>query len=116
VPLCLVYIPSPAVSYRFANDVVEVQPLGSRASAFAPGDLIARSQALRARVEALALRGGYAFVDPTPAVLRNTRGELLHGPTDVRHFNRLGYTLLGNQVSACVSAPEQSRTGGSPGR
>ena len=38
-----------------------------------------------------------------PAVQRNTRRELLHGPTDVRHFNRLGYTLLGNQVSGCVA-------------
>jgi hypothetical protein len=104
VPLCLVYIPSPAVSYRFAREPVEVQPLGSRPSAYASETLLARSEALRGRVAGIARRGGYAFVDPTPAVRRNTQRELLHGPTDVRHFNRLGYTLLGNQVSGCIAA------------
>lgn len=97
--VCVVYIPSPAASYASARPEIVIQPLGSRRETFPAEVVRERSDALRARVGAIAGRLGLDFVDATEPVRRNARLEVLHGPTDVRHFNQKGYTLLGNVLA-----------------
>lgn len=99
--LCVVYVPSPAASYQLGGEGVRVQVFEGRPDVYRPERIEERSRELRDRVGALVAGLGLDYVDPTDAVRRNTRIELLHGPTDMRHFNRLGYTLLGNAASRC---------------
>lgn len=97
--VCVVYIPSPAATYESARPTIVIQPLGRREDEYPAEVVRARSDALRARVGTIARRLGLDFVDTTEPVRRNARVNILHGPTDVRHFNELGYTLLGNVVA-----------------
>jgi hypothetical protein len=99
---CVVYIPSPAASYEPARGEFQLQLLGQRPRVYPREIVEARSRDLRRRVAEIAARSGSDFVDPTPQVRLRARDELLHGPTDVRHFNRAGYTVLGEAASRCV--------------
>lgn len=95
----VVYLPSPAAVYEFVEDDVVLQPLSSRPYVYPVGVIQARSAEVRSRIEAIARRHAAGFVDPTAALASAARARAIHGPEDWRHFNRDGYTLLGEILS-----------------
>lgn len=93
--LRLVYIPSPLACYPIETPEVHAQSYEGRGEE-RPAELVrARSDELRARVEAIARAAGFAFVDATPALRAAAEVGLVHGPRDVNHLNRAGYEALG---------------------
>ncbi|HXK26574.1 MAG TPA: hypothetical protein VMS55_28180 [Myxococcota bacterium] len=107
--LCLLRVPSPATLYEFDEAQVSVQ--GLRNTPGAPGaEIRARSDELGQRAQELALRHGARFVDALPPLREAAQRELVHGPRDWRHLNRLGQTVLGETAQACLAAPAPART------
>lgn len=100
--VCVVYIPSPAACYAWSGAAAHLQTFGGRPAVHAPEAIGARSGELRRRVAGIAAARGARFVDPTPELVRRARRVLIHGPTDMRHFNREGYTILGRAAATCA--------------
>jgi hypothetical protein len=91
----LVYIPSPMACYEFSSARVAVRSYEGRESHYDASRSVPRSDELRERARRVAEACGFGWIDATPRVREAARGELLHGPRDFGHFNRAGYTLLG---------------------
>jgi len=91
----LVYIPSPMACYEFSSPRVCVRSYEERESLYGASAARPRSDELRERVERIAAECGFGWIDATPRVREAARADLLHGPRDFGHFNRAGYTLLG---------------------
>ncbi len=89
------YLPgSQSVTVQIYHDGEEVQPAA---------DVAAQSDLICQELSAIAARQGMRFVDTRPALRAAARGALIHGPLDWRHFNRTGYTRLGETVAAVLS-------------
>ncbi len=101
--LLLVYLPSPASSYSFARAPVVLQPTAGRPHRYSVREIAVRSAELRERMAAMAAKHQIEFLDVTPAIRASAREQILHGPRDWRHFNRLGYEVLGEQVSRAMA-------------
>jgi lysophospholipase L1-like esterase len=100
----LVYIPSPMACYEFSSSRVNVRSYEGRESIFPASAAMPRSDELRARVQRIAEACGFGWIDATPRVRAAARSELLHGPKDFGHFNRAGYTLLGEILAEGLSS------------
>jgi hypothetical protein len=103
--VCLLYVPSPAALYEFADEPVSVQGLRVQEARFPSAAIRARSAELGARLRALAARAGDRFVDATPPLREAARAELLHGPRDWMHLNQPGQRALGASAAACLATP-----------
>jgi len=55
------------------------------------------------RLRDLAGRHGQSFIDARPALREAASRGIIHGPLDWKHFNRVGYTRLGERVAAALS-------------
>lgn len=102
--VALVYIPSPMSCYEFSSPRVRVKSYEDREPLYDSAALMPRSDELRVRVEHIAGEAGFGWIDATPRLREAARGELLHGPKDFGHFNRAGYTLLGEILAEGLSA------------
>ncbi|MGZ8403774.1 MAG: SGNH/GDSL hydrolase family protein [Rhodoplanes sp.] len=110
VPVTVVYIPSPAASYRHAADEVLAKDFthrfapdtggaGAEGPSFPVSRVFAYSQRLCRRIREVSLQQGAAFVDLRPAFRQAGARQALHGPTDWNHPNEAGYRLLGATVA-----------------
>jgi hypothetical protein len=97
--LTLVYLPSPVTCYEIRSPIVRAQSYEGRGTDFDAERVVARSDALRARVAAIAADRGIAFVDATPALRERARVEPVHGPVDGGHLNRAGYEVLADLLA-----------------
>jgi lysophospholipase L1-like esterase len=95
----LVYLPAPMSCYAFSSPNVRVKSYEGRESLYPAAAPMPRSDELRARVERIAAEAGFGWIDATPRLREAARGALLHGPKDFGHFNRAGYTLLGEVLA-----------------
>jgi lysophospholipase L1-like esterase len=102
--VALVYLPSPMATYEFSSPHVRVRSYEGRGSIHDSGAARARSDELRVRVQRIAQESGCGWIDATPRLRAAARGELLHGPQDFGHFNRAGYTLLGEILAEGLAA------------
>jgi hypothetical protein len=100
--ICLVYIPAPVSCYALESESVRVQPFGGREGVHAAVRVRSRSDQLERRVAAIAARHGLQHVDSRPPLREEAARRLIHGPRDMNHFNRAGYTVLGEAVLACL--------------
>jgi hypothetical protein len=111
-PGTVIYIPSPASTYRHASaeivgrDIYE--PELSRKSghavlvdgpSFAVAAVYARSQHICEGIRAAALQNGAGFVDSRPTLRAAGARAPIHGPHDWKHLNETGYRLLGALVA-----------------
>ncbi|HUR27677.1 MAG TPA: SGNH/GDSL hydrolase family protein, partial [Planctomycetota bacterium] len=96
----VVYLPSPLSCYELESSEVNTRVAdASRPTAFPASAVTQRSDVLRDRVRAFAAKHGVAFIDATPELRAAARAELVHGPKDAGHFNRTGYTVLGELLA-----------------
>jgi hypothetical protein len=100
--ICLVYIPAPVSCYALDSESVRVQPFGGREGVHTAARVRSRSDQLERRVAAVAARHGLRHVDSRPPLREEAARRLIHGPRDWNHFNRAGYTVLGEAALGCL--------------
>ena len=111
-PTTVVYIPSPAASYRHAGPSVTAKDFthrflpdasGSSTTAQRPSfpvsAVYAYSQRLCQKIRDASLKEGVSFVDLRSAFRQAGVRQAVHGPTDWNHPNEAGYRLLGAVVA-----------------
>ena len=112
VPTTVVYIPSPATTYRQANpeviggDVYAPQESRNAGRAvvvdgrtFPSSAIYVRSQRICEGIRAATLRNGAAFLDTRPILRAAGARQPVHGPRDWKHVNETGYRLIGALVA-----------------
>jgi hypothetical protein len=111
-PTTVVYIPSPAASYRHAGASVTAKDFthhflpdanGSSTTAQGPSfpvsEVYAYSQRLCQKIRGASLKEGVSFIDLRRAFRQAGARQAVHGPTDWNHPNEAGYRLLGAIVA-----------------
>lgn len=103
IPLTVALMPSVLTTYELANDTVSIQTY-QRGARFHPASRVATaSDAICSDLQAIVRGQGARFIDLRPAMRNAARHERLHGPRDWKHFNRAGYTVVGETVAAALS-------------
>jgi len=111
VPVTMVYVPSPLTIYRHAQDDVSYCSFFS--AGLAPRALSERHHDLmRDMVARISADQRVDFVDATPALREAASANVIHGPQDWDHLNKIGYEALGTLVAARLqeSPEDRSRT------
>jgi hypothetical protein len=101
--IAVVYIPAPLSCYALATQ--RVSAAGRRPSADGLHDAArveANSDRIADGIRLASERNGATFVDLRAPIRTVTREEPVHGPLDFAHFNRRGYELLTEVVSATI--------------
>jgi hypothetical protein len=99
VPITMVYVPSPLAIYREAGDMI------SFCSATGAG-LVAKQASerhhdlIRDMVARISAEQHVDFIDATPALRAAATTNVIHGPHDWDHLNKIGYQVLGTFVAA----------------
>lgn len=102
VPVEVVYIPAALSVYRHAGDTV-TYCIGSNIVGTAPTAKVERNHAfIRDLARDIAGRQGIPFLDATPALQAAASTQVVHGPRDWDHLNKIGYQALGSLVAARV--------------
>lgn len=102
-PITVVLLPSVLTSYLPASDSVTVQIYHDGDEVQPAADVAAQSDLICRELSAVAARQGVRFVDARPALRAAGQDALIHGPLDWRHFNRAGYTRLGETVASVLT-------------
>ncbi len=96
----VVYLPSVMTSYRHVENMglAHIQVRGRPKRAVSISFMEKRSDHICKLINAATSRVGATFIDVRSAVRKATRREILHGPRDGSHFNKLGYEVLATAV------------------
>ena len=103
----LVHLPSVLTSYRHAGAEVMVEIDDGSDRPWPAAAIAVRSDEICERLAAIASKVGIGFLDSRPALRALATTTLIHGPRDYRHFNRAGYTRLGETVAAALAGTAQ---------
>lgn len=99
VPVEVVYIPAALSVYRHAGDTV-TYCIGSDIVRTAPTAKVERNHGfIRDLAQDIAGRQGIPFLDATPALRAAASAQVIHGPRDWDHLNKIGYQALGSLVA-----------------
>jgi hypothetical protein len=111
-PVMIVYVPSPLSSYRLLsahvsaqNHVLNQLSDPDRASYYPKERVAENSNLICALIRAATIEQGAGFLDLRPAVRAASANEMIHGPRDLKHFNREGQKVLGGEVAKRVDTP-----------
>lgn len=112
----VVYIPSPASTYRQANPEVISKDVFIPAESQSTGRLVIvdgrpfpaagiyeHSQRICEKIRAATIRQDVAFIDARPVMRKAAALQAIHGPRDWNHPNERGYRLLGKLVADHVN-------------
>jgi hypothetical protein len=116
IPTTVVYIPSPAATYRQANPEVVSKDVFIPAESQRSGRLVIvdgrsfpapgiyeHSQRICEKIRTATVRQGVAFIDARPVVRKAGAVQAIHGPRDWNHPNERGYRLLGTLVAEHIN-------------
>ncbi|MBK19732.1 MAG: hypothetical protein CMM52_12940 [Rhodospirillaceae bacterium] len=94
------YIPSVMTSYRHAGEVgiAHIQVRGRPKRPIPIKFMEERSDRICGLILEASIRAGARFIDVRPSIWEATKSDILHGPRDASHFNKLGYEVLGKTV------------------
>lgn len=105
-PVLVVYLPSPLSSYRLLGSQVSIQRyVMDRATRYPKKRVAEYSNAICLLIRAATIGHGAAFLDFRPAIRTASGRDMLHGPRDFRHFNRIGMEVLGQAVAERINRP-----------
>lgn len=90
----VVYIPSPLSCYEIVSPQVSIQTYPDRKAIHDAADVSRNNEFIRREIRRATEDLGLTFIDPTDAIRKTTRTEFLHGPSEWKHFNKRGYTVL----------------------
>lgn len=98
-PVHVIYIPSVLSSYKLAAGNVRTSGYRDIPGNEYPSDLVyRRSDSICRSIELASKKHGVNFGDTRPMIRSESENTLLHGPQDITHFNKAGYTTLGKAV------------------
>jgi hypothetical protein len=100
----VIRIPAPLSSYEIASKRVHVQTYEGRSALYQAASVEQHCEIIGASLSASAQEHGMGFLDLRPAILEATRQRIVHGPSDWRHSNQEGYTLIGRKIAAYLAA------------
>ncbi len=100
----VVYLPSPASVYELKSTEVGIGSYYGRNEIFPVNAVQERSDFMAKTVAEICRKKDVVFFDPRPGLKAAARDHLIHGPKDWKHFNRSGYTVLGNEVANLLSS------------
>ncbi|MGH0030638.1 MAG: hypothetical protein ACQGVC_12665 [Myxococcota bacterium] len=112
VPLLLVFVPAPVTTYPMSSPRISILSgvEGDTEARLVPRRAVAaRSDAVCARLVAVAEALDLGFLDARHALWPVARREFIHGPKDWAHFNRAGYTALGEALAPAVEEQPLAR-------
>src|SRR5207237_2793714 len=98
----IVDVPSVLTNYHFASPTVTIQTYQNGSAEQEAARIPIRSDAICRRLLASAEKHGAVFVDARPAMREAASREVIHGPLDWSHPNKIGYTRLGETVAAAL--------------
>ena len=98
--IAVVYVPAPLSTYRIVGSEVEVSMPGNAPIIRAPAERVASNSDLTcALVREASVRHGVGFVDARPPLRQAAANEVIHGPRDWEHFNKIGYRVFGEVLA-----------------
>lgn len=108
IRITVVHVPSVLTTYRLPEASVTVEFPDHSSTVHSATSVAARSNEICKRLRGITLEAGGDFFDARPAMRELGSQEIIHGPRDWTHFNRTGYTRLGDTVAAVLS--EEGKT------
>lgn len=100
----VVYIPAPLSCYELSSTNARARVTQPGREKLVPSTKVKlRSDELRARVAAISASRHVALIDATDELRAASATEVLHGPIDGHHFNRAGYTVLGEVLARALA-------------
>lgn len=106
IKITVVHLPSVLSTYRLFGPSVTVEVPDDNSTVHASIDVASRSDEICRRLHDITVDFGIGFVDARLAIRELATREVIHGPRDWTHFNRAGYTRLGETVAAALTGDE----------
>jgi hypothetical protein len=116
-PMTLVYIPSPAATYRHATaevishdiyvPITDASQIGTErwidGIVFPVAAVYASSQKICKKIREVSIAQGISFIDTRPVLRAAAMTRPLHGPRDWNHLNENGYRALGTYLASRIT-------------
>ncbi len=103
IKITVVHLPSVLSTYELVGPSVTVEVPADKSSTIHKSiDVASRSDEICRRLRDVTLGSGANFFDARPSMRALGAREIIHGPRDWTHFNRAGYTRLGETVAAAL--------------
>lgn len=96
--ILVVYIPSPLASYELASQNVSIETYHDRDEIYDAADVARKNGFVSNTIKSITERKGFVFINATEAIRMASQKELLHGPSEWKHFNKRGYTVLAEAI------------------
>jgi hypothetical protein len=106
VKITIVHLPSVLSTYNLVGPNVTVETFDKSTVVRRASDVDFRSDDICRRLRHIVLNSGADFFDARPVMRALGEQEIIHGPRDWTHFNRAGYTRLGEAVAATLNEQE----------
>ncbi len=100
----IVYIAAPLSLYEVASELGSVQTYLHRETLYPAVKVTEFSDRIRKKIGQVARRYQVGFLDPTETLREAARQQAIHGPGDWKHFNEVGYRLLGRAIADYLRA------------
>lgn len=99
----VVYIPTPLSSYVLASEKVSIRTLYKKQNPiYNAEDVAPNSDMIAGRIKEITEEKQIVFIDARESVRNAARKELVHGPLDWGHFNKVGYTALAEAIISYI--------------
>ena len=106
--ISVVYLPSSLSIYRFSDCELSPAPLDicgdKRSGLFKPIEAKERNLLIRENLSKITSRLGFAFIDCTEYLQKQSNSHLLHGPRDPIHLNRPGYESFAHAIYSYLNS------------
>ena len=100
----VIYIPSVLSSYKLASGKVRTSGYRDIPGAEYSSDFVyRRSDSICRSIQTVSEKHGVNFGDTRSTIRNRSRHVFLHGPQDITHFNKEGYTALGVAVAGILN-------------
>ena len=106
IRITVVHLPSVLSTYTLFGPSVTVEESDHGSPVHSSVSVVSRSDEICRRLREITLGSGAGFFDARPAMRELGSQQIIHGPRDWTHFNRAGYTRLGETVAAALTSEE----------
>ena len=103
IKITVVHLPSVLSTYRLSGPSVTAEAADDNSTVHASISVASKSDQICKRLYDIVQNFGIDFIDARPAIRELGTQEIIHGPRDWTHFNRAGYTRLGETVAAALN-------------
>jgi len=102
----VVYIPSPLSSYELASDYVDIETYHGRDRAYPSSIVKEKSDNIAFLIEKAATDNNISYIDSRRFIWEYSDKNIIHGPKDWYHFNKVGYSILAEAIIELIDQME----------